>query len=70
MEEVYIVLRGSADFVIDGERVPLDRERMLWIGAGSRRKLLPGPDGVRILAIGSTPGSSYERPEGLSLPAG
>lgn len=70
MEEVYIVLRGSADFEIDGERVPLDRERMLWIGAGSRRKLLPGPDGVRILAIGSTPGSSYERPEGLSLPAG
>ena len=54
MEEVYVVLRGSAEFEIDGERVSLDRERMLWIGADSKRKLLPGPEGVRILAIGSS----------------
>ncbi|MFL5887123.1 MAG: hypothetical protein ACJ77M_18795 [Thermoleophilaceae bacterium] len=69
MEEVYVVLRGSAEFEIDGERVPVDRERMLWVGADTRRKLLPGPDGVRILAIGASPGKPYERPEGLSLPA-
>ena len=69
MEEIYIVLRGSAEFEIDGERVPLDRERMIRVAAGSRRKLLPGPDGVRILAIGSSPGRPYERPDGLSLPA-
>jgi uncharacterized protein YndB with AHSA1/START domain len=69
MEEVYVVLRGSAEFEIDGERVSLDRDRMLRIGADSRRKLLPGPEGVRILAIGSSPGKPYERPEGLRLPA-
>lgn len=69
MEEVYIVLRGSAEFEIDGQRVSLDREQILWIGADSRRKLLPGPEGVRILAIGSSPGRPYERPEGLRLPA-
>ena len=69
MEEVYIVLSGSAEFEVDGERVPLDRERMLWIAPRTRRKLLPGPDGVRILAIGSAPGKPYERPDGLSLPA-
>jgi mannose-6-phosphate isomerase-like protein (cupin superfamily) len=68
-EEVYVVLDGSAEFEIDGQRVSLDRERMLWVGAGTRRRLEPGPQGVRILVIGSAPGKRYERPEGLRLPA-
>lgn len=67
-EEVYVVLGGSVEFEIGDERVPLDRERMLWVGAGTKRKLTPGPDGVRILVIGSTPGKPYERPDGLRLP--
>jgi mannose-6-phosphate isomerase-like protein (cupin superfamily) len=69
MEEIYVVLEGSADFEIDGARVSLDRERMLRVAPQSRRTLLPGPDGVRILAIGAVPGKPYERPEGLELPA-
>ena len=68
-EEVYVVLEGSAEFEIDGQQVSLDRARMLWIGAGTKRRLEPGPDGVRILAIGSTLGKPYERPDGLGLPA-
>jgi mannose-6-phosphate isomerase-like protein (cupin superfamily) len=68
-EEVYVVLSGSAEFVIDGEPVSLGRGLMLRIAPEARRKLEPGPDGVRILAIGSTPGKSYERPLGLDLPA-
>ena len=68
-EEVYVVLDGSAEFEIDGQQVSLDRERMLWVGAGTRRRLEPGPQGVRILVIGSAPGKRYERPEGLRLPA-
>ena len=67
-EEVYVVLGGSVEFEIGDERVPLDRERMLWVGAGTKRKLTPGPDGVRILVIGSTPGKPYDRPDGLRLP--
>jgi uncharacterized cupin superfamily protein len=66
-EEVYVVLCGSAEFEIAGERVPIDAGRMLWIAAGSKRRLEPGPDGVRVLAIGSTPHKPYERPEGLRL---
>ena len=66
-EEVYIVLRGSAEFEVDGERVALDAEWMLWVAAGTRRRLEPGPEGVRIMVIGSTPGKPYERPEGLRL---
>jgi mannose-6-phosphate isomerase-like protein (cupin superfamily) len=68
MEEVYVVLRGSADFEVDGERVPLDPGRIIRIAPDGRRKLLPGPEGVRILAIGSSPGKRYERPAGLELP--
>jgi quercetin dioxygenase-like cupin family protein len=68
-EEVYVVLNGAAEFEINGQRVSLDRERMLWVAADTRRRLEPGPEGVRILVIGSTPGKHYERPEGLRLPA-
>jgi mannose-6-phosphate isomerase-like protein (cupin superfamily) len=66
-EEVYVVLRGSADFTIDGELVPAERGRLLRIGAGSRRRIDAGPDGVRILAIGCPREGSYERPEDFRL---
>lgn len=66
-EEVYIMLRGSAEFEIDGERVEVEPGRMLWVGAESRRKLLPAAQDVRILALGCTPGKSYERPEDFRL---
>ncbi|MBV8945452.1 MAG: hypothetical protein JOZ95_08530 [Solirubrobacterales bacterium] len=63
MEEVYVVLRGQADFVIDGEQVTISPGEMLKVDGVSRRKLTPGHDGVRILAIGCTPEAAYERPE-------
>ena len=62
-EEVYVVLRGGADCVIDGETVMISQGAMLKVDAASKRKLQPGQDGVRILAIGCTPGASYQRPE-------
>ena len=62
-EEVYVVLRGGADFVIDGEAVTISQGDLLKVDATSKRKLQPGQDGVRILAIGCTPGASYQRPE-------
>jgi mannose-6-phosphate isomerase-like protein (cupin superfamily) len=57
------VLRGQADFVVDGEEVTISSGEMLKVDAASRRKLTAGQDGVRILAIGCTPGAAYERPE-------
>jgi mannose-6-phosphate isomerase-like protein (cupin superfamily) len=68
-EEVYVVLRGSAEFEIDGERVPVDSERIVRVSAGTKRKLVPGPEGVRILALGGVPGRLYERPEPFKLGA-
>lgn len=66
-EEVYVVLRGSAEFEIDGERVPADTRDIIRVAPSSRRKLHPGPDGIRVLAIGCTPGGAYERPEDFRL---
>jgi uncharacterized cupin superfamily protein len=66
-EEVYAVLSGSAAFEVDGERVPIDSGRIVRVPAGVRRKLLPGPDGVRILAIGGYPDKMYERPTAFEI---
>jgi hypothetical protein len=59
-EEVYIALRGSADVEVDGERYPVDGEHIIRVGPTARRKILPGPDGVRLLAISGKPGEAYD----------
>jgi mannose-6-phosphate isomerase-like protein (cupin superfamily) len=61
-EEVYAVLRGQAEFVVDGEVVPVGEGEILRVDATSRRTLAPGPEGVRILAVGCSPAGAYERP--------
>ncbi|HEY7966949.1 MAG TPA: cupin domain-containing protein [Solirubrobacteraceae bacterium] len=66
-EEVYVVLRGSGEFEIDGDRVAIDAGRMLRIDPDSRRKLWPGHQGLRILAIGCAPTGAYQRPEHFRL---
>jgi mannose-6-phosphate isomerase-like protein (cupin superfamily) len=62
-EEVYVVLRGRADFVVDGEQLTLSQGEMLKVDPANKRKLQPGENGVRILAIGCSPGATYQRPE-------
>jgi mannose-6-phosphate isomerase-like protein (cupin superfamily) len=59
-EEVYFVLRGSGEVEIEGERIALDPETAVSIKSGVRRKLWPGPDGMRVVAIGGVPGAVYE----------
>jgi len=66
-EEVYVVLRGSGTFHVDGERVPAGPGTMLRVEPGSRRRLEVGADGVRLLAIGCAPDRRYERPEDFRL---
>ena len=68
-EEVYFVLRGSGEVEIEGERIPLDTETAVSIKAGTRRKLWPGADGMRVIAIGGTPGAVYEGKETSELGA-
>jgi mannose-6-phosphate isomerase-like protein (cupin superfamily) len=59
-EEVYIALRGSAEVEVEGRRYPLDADHIVRVGPTAWRKLLPGPDGVRLLAISGVPGRAYD----------
>jgi mannose-6-phosphate isomerase-like protein (cupin superfamily) len=68
-EEVYVVLEGSAEFEIAGERVTSDAGTLLRVAPESRRKLVAGPYGARVLAIGGTPDGSYDRPEAFRVAA-
>jgi mannose-6-phosphate isomerase-like protein (cupin superfamily) len=68
-EEVYVVLSGGGEIEIDGERVAVDRERIVRVPAGTKRRVLPGPEGIRVLALGGVPGKLYERPDPFKLGA-
>ena len=59
-EEVYIALRGSAEVKVDGHRYPVDSCHVIRVGPTARRKIWPGADGVRLLAIGGVPGKAYD----------
>ena len=59
-EEVYVVLTGSGEIEIEGERHTIDPETFVRVSAGTTRKLFPGPDGMRVLAVGGTPGRAYQ----------
>lgn len=58
-EEVYIPLSGSATLVADGERYELVPGTMARVGPEQKRQILPGPDGVQLVALGGSPGQAY-----------
>ena len=68
-EEVYVVLAGSADFTVAGDRIQADTGSLVRVAPESRRTLVPGADGVRLLAIGCAPGGRYERPDDFRVGA-
>jgi mannose-6-phosphate isomerase-like protein (cupin superfamily) len=59
-EEVYVALRGSGTLEADGEAYPIDPDHIVRVGPSVKRKITAGPDGLRLLAIGATPGRAYE----------
>jgi mannose-6-phosphate isomerase-like protein (cupin superfamily) len=68
-EEVYVVLRGSADMEVSGEHVTIDPDTLVRVAAGTKRKVVPGDKGVRLLVIGGIPGRVYEAPAVTELGA-
>jgi mannose-6-phosphate isomerase-like protein (cupin superfamily) len=56
-EEVYTALSGSAELDIEGERVALEPGVFVRVAPGTRRKVYPGPDGIRMLAVGCKAGA-------------
>jgi hypothetical protein len=61
-EEVYVPLAGSATLVAGEERFDLRPGVMVRVGPEQRRRILPGPDGVRFLALGGVPGTFRHSP--------
>jgi mannose-6-phosphate isomerase-like protein (cupin superfamily) len=59
-EEVYLLLDGTGELEIAGERIDLGGGTFVRVGPGERRRLRSGPQGARVLAIGSYPGRAYE----------
>jgi quercetin dioxygenase-like cupin family protein len=59
-EEVFLLLRGSGEIDVEGERHTLDADTFVRVGPGARRKLVSGPEGMRVLALGGFPGKPYE----------
>lgn len=62
-EEVFITLRGDGEIEIGGERFPLDPDHVARVAPGTKRKVWPGADGIRILVLGGIPGRPYEAPD-------
>ncbi len=59
-EEVYVVLRGNATLRAGGESWELSPGTLARVGAGQKRRIVPGSQGVTLLAIGGTPGKAYQ----------
>lgn len=66
-EEVFLALRGGGEIEIAGERFPLDPDHVARVAAGVKRKIWPGPDGLRLLALGGVPGGDYVAPDNSKL---
>jgi hypothetical protein len=62
-EELYVALAGSGAVIAGGDRLPLDAERLVAVQPGVTRRMSSGPDGLRVLVVGGTPGRAYEAPD-------
>ncbi|WP_242343034.1 cupin domain-containing protein [Anaeromyxobacter terrae] len=58
-EEVYVLLSGTATLHADGAEWPLAPGTLVRVGPQAKRKIVPGPEGARVLALGATPGQAY-----------
>ena len=58
-EEVYVVLRGEGTLHTGTEQTALSTGTLVRVGPSQKRKILPGSQGIVILAIGATPGQAY-----------
>lgn len=62
-EELYVALRGDGAVVADGSTgTRLTPEILVVVPPGCDRALQSGPDGLRVLVVGGTPGAAYEPP--------
>ena len=58
-EEIYFVHEGSMTLEAGGQSYELTPGTFARVGPSEKRKIVPGPDGVTVIALGGTPGG-YE----------
>ncbi|MGE0029045.1 MAG: hypothetical protein AB7O78_16150 [Thermoleophilia bacterium] len=58
-EEVYLPLSGSAVLRAGDATVELRPGMMVRVGPQQRRKIIPGQEGIRFLALGGVPGAAF-----------
>lgn len=56
-EELYIPLEGSGTLFAEGKSYPLERGVLIRVGPATKRKIVPGPDGMTLLALSDRPDS-------------
>lgn len=61
-EEVYIILCGSGTLIAGDEQWSVAPGTLVRVEAAQKRKLVPGDEGMTVLALGGTPGQPYEPP--------
>ena len=59
-EEVYLAIDGSGWIDVEGERSDLEKDVLVRVGPGTKRKVYSGPEGLRVLIVGACPGEPYE----------
>jgi hypothetical protein len=68
-EEVYVPFAGSATLHLDGEEHQLEPGVWARVGIAQLRRLVPGPEGIRLIVIGGTPGKAFVPPAWTELGA-
>lgn len=61
-EEVYIPLEGSGLLYADDDVVELRPGMMVRVGPEQLRRIIPGEQGIRFVALGGTPGAFAPSP--------
>jgi len=68
-EELYVPLAGSATLHLEGEEHALEPGVWARVGVSQLRRLVPGPEGLRAIVIGGTPGKAFVPPTWTELGA-
>jgi uncharacterized cupin superfamily protein len=56
-EELYIPLEGSGTLHAEGQSYPMERGVLIRVGATTKRRIVPGPEGMTLLVLSDRPDS-------------
>jgi mannose-6-phosphate isomerase-like protein (cupin superfamily) len=59
-EEVFVVLSGEGEIVVDGETLKLEPRTMIRVAPEAKRKIVTKDSPLSVIALGSVPGEAYE----------